>query len=74
MDELAFSLGAFLVVYGLIAEAPLDFPVCHLGCFAFAFFGRQASAGGETALREPLNRYRPRWMIALFAAPVIYLP
>jgi hypothetical protein len=45
-DELAFSPGAFLVVYGLITEAPLDFPACHLGCFAFAFFARQASAGG----------------------------
>jgi hypothetical protein len=41
LDELAFSPGAFLVVHGLIAEAPLDFSVCHLGCFEFAFFATQ---------------------------------
>jgi hypothetical protein len=75
LDELAFSPGAFLVVHGLIGEAPLDFPVCHRSCLAPASFAtlRRDSAASKTALRELSNRHGPRRMMALFATPLIYI-
>jgi hypothetical protein len=75
LDELAFSSGAFFVVYSLIAEAPLKFAVCHFSCFASAsFFARRGEAGGKADLGEASNRHCQRRTMALFTAPVDSAP
>jgi len=74
LDELAFSPGAFFLVYGLIGQPSLDFSVGHFCRFACtSVFARRSEATRETPLSEASNRNSQRWTSALVAAPLIYL-